>query len=239
MKTQLFILIIAITFGATFAFAQTDDNAKNLYYKYQNKSKVERRLIRQQNTKVRTEKHKVPTTTGPNKPKPTKPQPIGVTPSNTGLPGTKLTIELMRNGRLSFVNPSFIFKSGDKIRLRLDTNFEGYVTVLNLGTSGKINLLYPVEGLNNFVTPTTNFQIPQGDESWILFDKTPGTEIVSVIMSEDDLFDISDLNSKSPYFKNKPTKDLLVQTNGNDQFAVFQQNYLDEVFSFVLKLKHR
>lgn len=238
MKLQPFILLLTIVFGVTFTYSQTDDTAKNLYYNYKAKSKTERKLQRQQNTKVRDKNHKEQTPSPQNKPKPSKPQTIGVAPTNTGLPGTKLTIELLRNGRLSFVNPSFIFKSGDKIRLRLETNFEGYVTVLNLGTSGKINLLYPVEGLNNFVTPTSTFQIPQG-EGWILFDKQPGAEIVSLIMSEDELVGITDLTHNSAYFNNKSDKDLLTQTSANDHYAVFQQNYLDEVFSFTLKLTHR
>jgi hypothetical protein len=155
------------------------------------------------------------------------------------LPGTKVTIELMRDGKLRFVRPDFKFKSGDKIRLRLATNFDGYVSVLNIGSSGRVTLLYPVNGLNNRVLPTTDFAIPQGN-NWIVFDNQKGTETVSVILSENPVDNLADLKGDSVYFtQERTTKDLFVQTVGTETYAVCTVESLAENVGFTLKFKHQ
>lgn len=263
MKLHIFILIGAIVFGVNFANAQTDGNAKNLYFGYKPKPRTERRQSTTTTT-VRQTTTTVTSTNRTNSSRPNKPPTAsnrnrtnnssrpnnnttanngnnssGASPSSTGLPGTKITIELMRNGKLSFVKPDYKFRSGDKIRLRLKTNFEGYVTVLNLGSSGNVNLLYPMQGRDNFVTPTADYQIPNG-EDWIVFDNTTGTEIVSVIMSEDELGSFTDLDKNSDYFgKDKTSKDLFTQTSGSDFYAVFREQGTGGNVGFTLKLKHQ
>jgi len=244
MKLQTIILLGAIIiFGVELTAAQTDGRAKDLYYGYT--PRRERRQTTRPTTATTTTTTTVSTqrTTPSNRRTRTsrnrRTDSNTVSPTPTGLPGTKVTIELMRNGKLSFVNPYFRFRSGDKIRLRLKTNFEGYVTVLNLGSSGKINLLYPVQGSDNYVTPTTDYQIPQGS-GWIVFDNQPGTEIVSVIMSEDKLEGLESLDNNSDYFrKDRTSKDLFVQTSGNDFYAVFREQQTGSNVGFTLKLKHR
>ena len=253
MKLQSIILLGAIILGVNFANAQSDSNAKNLYYA---RDTTVRRQTRTETTTTRrrtTTTTTTTTTTGnsgnsssANRNRPNNStvannsnSSSGVSPTSTGLPGTKITIELMRNGKLSFVKPSYKFKSGDKIRLRMKTNFEGYVSVLNLGSSGNINLLYPVQGRDNYVTPTADYQIPGGN-GWIVFDDQPGTETISVIMSEDSLEGISSLNRNSDYFqKDRTSKDLFVQTSGNDFYAVFREQEVGRNVGFTLKLKHK
>jgi hypothetical protein len=258
MKLQTIILLGTILLGVGFVNAQTDGNAKNLYFGYKPKPRTERR---QTTTTIRRTTTTVTSTATTNSSRPNSTRPSnspsnrnrpastatatngnnssGVSPTSTGLPGTKITIELMRGGKLNFVKPDYKFRSGDKIRLRLKTNFEGYITVLNLGSSGNVNLLYPVNGRDNFVTPTTDYQIP-GDDGWIVFDNTTGTEIVSVIMSEDELESFADLDKNSDYFnKTTTSKDLFTQTSGTDFYAVFREQAAGENVGFTLKLKHK
>lgn len=258
MKLQTIILLGAIIlFGFNYAAAQSDGNAKDLYFGY--KPRPERRQTTTTTSRTTVETRTTTTTassnnqTGSNRRRASggnrrngnttansANNSNAVAPTPTGLPGTKITIELMRNGKLSFVRPTYKFRSGDKIRLRMKTNFEGYVTVLNLGSSGGINLLYPVQGRDNFVKPTADYQIPQGD-GWIVFDNQPGTEIVSVIMSEYELEGLADLDVNSDYFRrDRTSKGLFVQTSGNDFYAVFrEQQAAGENVGFTLKLKHK
>lgn len=258
MKLQILFLLGAIIFGVNFVQAQSDRNAKDLYYGYTPRN--ERRNTTRQTTTTQTTSTRQTTATTTNRrnnrnnrntnastnntnqrrnTQNSGGNSSGISPTATGLPGTKMTIELMRNGKLSFVKPTFTFKSGDKIRIRLKTNFEGYVSVLNLGSSGKVNLLYPVQGRDNYVTPTADYQIPQGN-GWIIFDDTPGTEVISVIMSEDKLEGLADLDRNSEYFtKNRTSKDLFVQTSGNDYYAVFREQEAGRNVGFSFKLKHR
>jgi hypothetical protein len=251
MKLQTTILLVLIMlFGGGLVNAQTDKDAKNLYFG-ERPRKERRQTTTTTVTTTRETRTRTSTTassrrrnarantrrTGSGR-RPRGNTSSGVAPTPTGLPGTKITIELMRNGKLSFVKPTFRFRSGDKIRIRLKTNFEGYVSVLNLGSSGNVNLLYPVQGRSNYVTPTDDYQIPQGN-GWIVFDDRPGTEIVSVIMSESELESFADLDAKSDYFtKDRTSKDLFVQTSGNETYAVFREQETGRNVGFTLKLRH-
>lgn len=102
-------------------------------------------------------------------------------PGGSGMSGAKVTVELKRNGRTSYVSPDYAFQSGDRIRLIFDLNFQGYVTILNVGSSGRTQLLYPYQGVSNRVSPNAATKIPQND--WIRFDNQPGTEQLTVIFS--------------------------------------------------------
>jgi hypothetical protein len=257
MKAKSIIVLMAVLlFGVIAASAQTDSDAKNLYFGYKPRPAGERRQGTRVTTTTTTTVHTQTTVSanGGNRNsgagrsrESSRPRSTGhggsnsnaVAPVPTGLPGTKVTIELSRNGKLSFVKPTFKFRSGDKIRLRLRTNFEGYVSVLNLGSSGNIHTLYPVQGSDNYVRPTSDYQIPGGN-GWIVFDNNPGTEIISVIMSEDELRGLEGLKSDAGYFhRDRTGKDLFVQSSGNDTYAVFQQDESDENVGFMLKLKHK
>lgn len=248
MKLQsIFLLGVILLFGFNLAAGQSDGDAKNLYFGYTPRTQQRRQPTTARRPAADT---RVSTTVASNNRRGSNRQrtssgnrrtgSVAVAPTPTGLPGTKITIELMRNGKLSFVKPSYTFRSGDKIRLRMRTNFEGYVTVLNLGSTGAVNLLYPVEGSDNYVTPTMDYQIPQGS-GWIVFDRQPGTEIVSVIMSEYELSGLADLDRNSDYFRRyKTSKDLFVQTSGNDFYAVFrEQQEPGASVGFTLKLTHK
>lgn len=154
-----------------------------------------------------------------------------------GRPGTKVTIERFRNGKIKFVSPKSKFRSGDKIRLRFATNFDGYIRILNIGSSGRINMLFPYKGANDRITPSFNFQIPNNND-WIVFDETEGTEMLSVIMSskpfnrDDD--DLRSLNNRSTR-----SRDLSIQMDEDATFAVTTQESLDKRVGFTLRLKHR
>lgn len=250
MKLQTLILLGAIIFGVNFTNAQSDGNAKNLYYGYTPRTErrqtttVSTTTTRRTTTTTTTTRTSNNSSSSANRNRPNNTanagnNSSGVAPTATGLPGTKITVELMRNGKLSFVKPSYKFKSGDKIRLRMKTNFEGYISVLNLGSSGNVNLLYPVQGRDNYVTPTSDYQIPGGN-GWIVFDNQPGTEIVSVIMSEYPLNGLTALDRNSQYFrKDRTSKDLFVQESENDFYAVFREQEEGQNVGFTLKLKHK
>src|SRR5262245_41211214 len=57
-------------------------------------------------------------------------------------PGSKVKMELMRNNRLSLVSTQEELLDGDRIAFRMAVNYQGYLMVTNVGTSGKVNVLY-------------------------------------------------------------------------------------------------
>jgi hypothetical protein len=102
-----------------------------------------------------------------------------------GKPGVKVRILLKRgNQDERYVSPNETFYSGDKIKLAFDINFSGYITLLNVGSSGKISMLYPYVGTDAAIEPSEDQQlIPANKKDWISFDNRPGTEKISVVFS--------------------------------------------------------
>ena len=80
------------------------------------------------------------------------------------------------------VFPDQEFKGGDRLRIEIQTNFEGYVYIINLEIANKNTnrfLLFPNPNESNK---------PKADEPIVLpttFDETPAIEIVQVIASHD------------------------------------------------------
>lgn len=106
--------------------------------------------------------------------------------SKRGRPGVKITIELKRDGVTRKVPLNYAFHDGDKVKFHFETNFNAYVKVINIGSTGALQLLYPYRGAAEFVTRTKDYSIPQGD-LWFEFDRNPGTEQLIFIFSSQPL----------------------------------------------------
>ena len=107
--------------------------------------------------------------------------------ASQGLPGAKVRVLLNRNGQERYVTPNETFYSGDRIRLVFKTNFAGHVALLNLGSSGKINLLYPYKGASSAVVANGKNEIQIPSRDWIRFDERAGEEKISIIFSRNPL----------------------------------------------------
>ncbi len=98
-----------------------------------------------------------------------------------GLPGVKVSVRLRRDGQERPASIGEQFYSGDRIKLALETNFNGYVAVVNIGPTGNKKLLYPEE--EDAVFPAGGATLPPADDKWIVFDDNPGEEKVVLIFS--------------------------------------------------------
>ena len=88
-------------------------------------------------------------------------------------------------GTLVPVDPSNEFKAGDEIKIQLQSNFEGFIYVVNIQPSGKRCLMFPhPEAPDNTVRPGERYDIPPGNLA-MEFDEEKGTEVLQVIMSHD------------------------------------------------------
>lgn len=89
----------------------------------------------------------------------------------------------LANGTMVPVSPSTEFKAGDQIKVQFQSNFEGFIYVVNIEPNGKRKLLFPQpDGSDNAVSPGRRYDIPPGDTA-IEFDNEVGTEVLQVIMS--------------------------------------------------------
>lgn len=98
-----------------------------------------------------------------------------------------MSITVMKNkeGMMVPVDPSIEFKAGDQIKVSFQSNFDGYIYVVNIQPSGKRCLLFPYAGAtDNAVRSDEQYEIPAGGAA-IEFDKEKGTEVLQVIMARE------------------------------------------------------
>ncbi len=80
-------------------------------------------------------------------------------------------------------SPSTIFHSGDRVRLIFESNVDGYLYVMQKGSTGRDRLLFPnpqVSG-DNKIRRGVQYSVPY--HQWFAFDKNPGEEKLTVVVS--------------------------------------------------------
>ena len=99
--------------------------------------------------------------------------------------GIAYWVELIgKEGQKQRVTTERTFRSGERIRLHLVSNWDGYLYLINIGSTGRSHLLFPhpaIAGGNNFVKANTPYEIPYS--AYIRFDENRGEEILLVMLS--------------------------------------------------------
>lgn len=77
----------------------------------------------------------------------------------------RIVLERLQNQHWATVDPGLVFAQGDRVRFRVTTDFEGYLYVVNYGTSGKYSVLFPSKdaGADNKLAKGQAQQIPAGN----------------------------------------------------------------------------
>jgi serine/threonine protein kinase len=107
------------------------------------------------------------------------------TPGDTVNPGLKYRIIQSRgsNGDVD-ADPAETFHSGDRVRFAFASNVDGYLYVVQRGSSGQWTVLFPdpeANGGRNAIRKGEDYFVP--NNGWFAFDETPGTEEVFVVLS--------------------------------------------------------
>jgi hypothetical protein len=147
--------------------------------------------------------------------------------SKRGRPGVKITIELKRDGETRKVPLNYKFRAGDKVRFHFETNFNAYVKVINVGSTGALQLLYPYRRAPELALKGKDNVIPQGD-LWFEFDRNPGTEQLAFVFSSRPLL----VTKKSRGAAPGPDQSRVppdragrsMQSDGDDQQALAELN---------------
>jgi uncharacterized protein DUF4384 len=99
--------------------------------------------------------------------------------------GIKYWIELVKpDGSRVEVAPDRVFQSGDRIKVRVETNRNGYLYLLSVGSTGRYQLLFPHPKLadgSNLVKARTVYDVPHG--ALIRFDDNAGEELLLIVLS--------------------------------------------------------
>lgn len=164
-------------------------------------------------TSARPSRRRPKSTTGsnnPNKPPdktPVKPGPSkpGPSPSDSSTPvnarrlGLGVTL-FMRdsNGLAVRTDPDHVFRKGDRVRVLLETNTDGYLYIFNTTNDGPATMIYPDKDLDeagNYLQAHVPFEIPTslaGEERlrWFAFDETAGTEHLYFVFTREPLKDV-------------------------------------------------
>lgn len=99
------------------------------------------------------------------------------------------------NGLSVRADPSRVFRSGDRVRVLLETNTDGYLYIFNTTDDGKPVMIYPSAELDeggNYISSHVPFEIPSSTASeerlrWFTFDKYAGSERLFFVFTRDPL----------------------------------------------------
>ena len=97
------------------------------------------------------------------------------------------------NGNAVRVDPSREFRAGDRIRLSLESNTDGYLYIFHTENNGEPQMLYPdvrLENGDNRIEAHVPYEIPwnePGVENWFQFDAKPASERIYVVVTRQPL----------------------------------------------------
>jgi hypothetical protein len=132
------------------------------------------------------------------------------------------------NGDAVRVDPDREFRTGDRVRVSLETNTDGYLYIFNTTDNGEPVMIYPDAQLDeggNYVEAHVPYEVPASTASeerlrWFAFDAKPGTERLYIVVTreplpgvpiEDDLVNYCRQNqSKCPW---RPSTAMWAQVN--------------------------
>jgi hypothetical protein len=98
--------------------------------------------------------------------------------------GLRYSILKREGGESVEVTPGAVFRSGDRIRLRVEANSDGYLYIVHRGSSGVWKPLFPsseVAGGSNKIEKGKSYEIPSGYV--FTFDEQPGEEKLFIVLS--------------------------------------------------------
>jgi Domain of unknown function (DUF4384) len=110
--------------------------------------------------------------------------PAQTKPASTGPQRLDITLERQEGRKWIVVPPGLVFQKNDEIRFRVRPNFDGYLYVMNYGTSGQYAMLFPREetGLQNQIKAGAEYIVPATKTAFRI-DGPPGHDIVYWIVS--------------------------------------------------------
>jgi hypothetical protein len=100
-------------------------------------------------------------------------------------PHMEITVERQAKDKVEVTSPQHVFHSGDLVRFRFKSSFDGYLYVMDQSTSGKYLLLFPAKDTqdSNQVEQNREYLIPVSSGSWFRVDDPPGYETVYFVIS--------------------------------------------------------
>ena len=204
------VCVCALVIGTAAPLVQDDDDVRGAFLTSRPKDKPANSSSSAPKTSRRKPK---PSTSGSNNPGPSnpgpshpakpektpnKPGPTGptATPVNARRIGLGVTL-FMRdsNGLAVRVDPDHVFRKGDRVRVLLESNTDGYLYIFNTTDDGPATMIYPdaqLDDAGNYLQAHVPFEIPSSGSAderlrWFAFDQVAGTERLFFVFTREPL----------------------------------------------------
>ncbi len=134
-------------------------------------------------------------------------------------------------GQYNEVDPDTSFRSGDRIRLKVDANTSGYLYVVMRGSSGTWKLMFPsaeVAGGSNHVSKGESRQIPSGERGQFFFDEQAGNEKLFIVLTRQPEADLDKLiYSMGGTVTKDGSRSLMAQASLDDEMVSKLRNQVN------------
>ena len=111
-----------------------------------------------------------------------------------------ITLELKVNGKAEAVTPSHVFRTGDTIRMRLKSHVAAFLYVMNQGSSGRFDTVFPAAetGSDNRVRTDGEYLVPAVEDGWFEVQGPAGFDVLYFLLSPTELAKPSVQNFTAP-----------------------------------------
>ncbi len=102
---------------------------------------------------------------------------------------TEVFIEKQDGDKAVAMSPQHVYITGDLIRIRFQTNSDGFLYVVNRDTKNRLTVLFPTDdaGRENHVHAGVNYIIPATSDGWFRVEGIPGYDTTYFVVSPTDL----------------------------------------------------
>ena len=139
--------------------------------------------------------------------------------------GVRILVLKGESGKWIPVDPSRQFRENDEIKIAFESNFSGYVYILNVTPKGKKVVLFPrLDMKDNRLVPLQRYELPT--RGAMVFDKETGVEILQVVMSPDPIqvYDDAVRNSEGELGASASSAAAELTANSRKRGGIFSEN---------------
>ena len=100
-------------------------------------------------------------------------------------PALEISIEQQVGGQSVPMPPKHVLNSGDTIRIRVTSHFDGYLYIMDQGTSGRFSTVFPsaAAGSDNQVHEEQSYLIPTTADGWFQISGPAGFDVLYILLS--------------------------------------------------------
>jgi hypothetical protein len=133
------------------------------------------------------------------------------------------------NGLAIRTDPSHVFQKGDRVRVLLETNADGYLYIFNTTNNGAAVMLYPnpeLDEAGNYLQAHVPFEIPSSLAAeerlrWLVFDENAGDERLFFVFSREPLSGVPLEDDLTNFCRD--TKDACPWRPGSEVWSAIQK----------------